>query len=64
MRKILFPVNLLLFLACVYVVSPKAANYMEIPWHEKMEESEAVEEQTEKNVMEDETKEETGDGAE
>lgn len=46
MRKILFSVNVLLLLACVYVVSPKAANYIDTPWSGKAEESGVKQEQT------------------
>ena len=59
MRKILLSVNLLMFLACVYVVSPKAANYIDIPWYGKMEESGVQQEQTD-DTQTDESNTEDG----
>ena len=66
MRKLLFPVNVLLLLVCVYAVSPKVANYIDIPWYEKTEElKEDIEEEkeaetsTEQNEKEPETEEVT-----
>lgn len=62
MRKILFPVNLLLFLACVYVVSPKAAKYMDIPWYVKTEESKVEEGQPDEKQTDESKGEEESEG--
>ena len=63
MRKILFSVNVLLLLACVYVVSPKAANYIDTPWSGKAEESGVKQEQTnDMRISESNTEDGTANG--